>query len=67
MYDKVEARLLSTFSELSEARKRLAEFDAGDPDFKGGKRPAGQPGAAQKPSEKYWQTFNALKSGAVDE
>src|SRR6185503_8267362 len=39
-YDAVMNMFLKEHSELLDARKRLAEFDGGGPDFKGGNKPA---------------------------
>jgi uncharacterized membrane-anchored protein YhcB (DUF1043 family) len=64
-YDSLEKRYIQLHGEYTEMAKRLAEYDRGGPDFKGG----GKPSTEKKltPAEKYHQTFRSLKGGGSEE
>lgn len=55
---------LKEHSELVEARKRLAGFDSGGPDFKGGAKPKTE--VKLTPAEKYHKAMETLKSGTPE-
>jgi hypothetical protein len=63
-FDAVQTMLLETRKELSEANKRLAEFDSGGPDFKGGKKPEVK--KAQTHGEKYREAYSTMQSGGTE-
>lgn len=63
-YNSLMGMFLKDHSELVSARKRLAEFDAGGPDFKGGDKPKSEPKLTA--SEKFHKALETLKSNPTE-
>jgi hypothetical protein len=63
-YDALMNMFLKDHSELVDARKRLAEYDSGGPDFKGGDKPKTEP--KMSASQKYHKAMESIKSSPTD-
>lgn len=63
-YDALMTMFLKDHTELTDARKRLAEYDSGGPEFKGGGKPKGE--AKLTPAQKYHRAMEQGKSSQDD-
>jgi hypothetical protein len=70
-YPRISKMLLDTYSELQTAKQRLAEIDAAQPDFRGGKGPAATAATANQPekkrSEVYQDALRNIEQGVANE
>jgi len=64
-YDALMNMFLSDHKELVDARKRLAEYDSGGPDFKGGDKPKSEPKLS--PSQKFNKALAEIKGSSQDD
>lgn len=65
-YDSLEKRFLSVHQELVEARKRLAQYDSGGPDFKGGDKPKEAPVKGPKGASGYFKALETLRASPTE-
>jgi hypothetical protein len=65
-YDFVEKTLLETRRELAEANKRLAEYEASSPDFRGTGKPP-KTADTRSFSKKYSDVLAEIQSGEDEE
>lgn len=64
-YDALLNRYLALHSESKEMRQRLAEFDGGGPDFKGGNKPA-TPQKKAPGAQRFHEALAALKADPAE-
>jgi hypothetical protein len=64
-YPHLMNMFLNDHKELVDARKRLAEYDGGGPDFKGSSKPSTEVKAT--PTQKYWKTLESIKGSTQDD
>jgi hypothetical protein len=64
-YDALMNMFLNDHKELVDARKRLAEYDSGGPDFKGTDKPKTEPKLS--PSQKFHKALESIKGSTQDD